>query len=252
MKKKTNKINSKKHFVFDKKISNRLSFTLLFLIVLVMISFLVYATVLPGSTPNPGHNIQNIGAPVGCGVGEYLQLQNDGTGGALDPNRWFWGCSSSQNASLGYLPPPSGSILNGAVFCKEGLTQIDQNSFTCDRPVVSYTYYYYPRLYSIENQRVVAFWSDPQDSAEADLICNALEGSVRDRDVDITYEPGPQGGTGAHITRGISSSFYLFWGPYQDAPEGNPIRYITSVTCKRLLTETGQWVISNADYENYY
>ncbi|MBW6442164.1 hypothetical protein K0A97_00050 [Patescibacteria group bacterium] len=170
MKKKTNKINSKKHFISNKRISNRLSYTLLSLIALVIISFLVYANVDPsGPIPNPGHDIQGIRAPTGCLNGQYLMLWRE------DPNwpyQWTCGTPStggdslwtlsgsniyrgSGNVGIGKSNPQykldvngdifsSGKIfnykavpsVNGLISCVGGLDFLGSNSFKCLEPRV--------------------------------------------------------------------------------------------------------------------
>jgi hypothetical protein len=59
------------------KFSNRLSYTIIAIIALALVAVGVYASVGAGTTPDPGHNIQSIGAPSGCLVGQYLQYVND-------------------------------------------------------------------------------------------------------------------------------------------------------------------------------
>lgn len=70
----------KKTKVFKKlnkkfSIQNRLSYTIIAVVALILLGAGVYALT-AGGTGNPGHNIQAIGFPVGCASGQYLRLEN--------------------------------------------------------------------------------------------------------------------------------------------------------------------------------
>jgi len=57
-------------------LSNKTFYTLVVIGVLVLLGIGVYA-LSPGETPNPGHNIQDIGPPLDCESGEVLQYDGD-------------------------------------------------------------------------------------------------------------------------------------------------------------------------------
>jgi hypothetical protein len=79
-------------------ISNRLAYTLIAIFSVIFIGAGVYAAVTAGTTPNPGHSIQTIGAPVGCAVGQYLRYINDyscSTQGITGP---CWVCATPSTA----------------------------------------------------------------------------------------------------------------------------------------------------------
>jgi hypothetical protein len=67
-------------------LSNRTFYTLVVIGLVVLFGVGVYATLSPGSTPNPGHNIQDIGPPTGCANGQVLQFVNETIG---------WACTSA-------------------------------------------------------------------------------------------------------------------------------------------------------------
>lgn len=76
-------------------LSNKLFFTLIVIVAVVLLGVGVYAKVIAGGTGNPGHNIQNIGAPVGCDPGEYLVYENNpGCASQGDGVGPCWQCKS--------------------------------------------------------------------------------------------------------------------------------------------------------------
>ncbi len=73
-----------------KKISNRLAYTIIAGFALILTGVFVWAFT---GTPNPGHNIQSIGAPVGCVAGQALSY-NAGA------SNW-WSCVSGGGTITG-------------------------------------------------------------------------------------------------------------------------------------------------------
>jgi len=69
--------NKKKNNSFlNKKISNRLSYTIISVFALILIATVVYALI-PGIAPNPGHTLADVAPPSPCSVGQFLKF--DGT-----------------------------------------------------------------------------------------------------------------------------------------------------------------------------
>ncbi len=77
-------------------ISNRLSYTLIAIFSFLLIGVGVYASMTAGIAPNPGHTLDNVSAPTGCGSNTYLKWTGDS-----------WICeSSSSSFNVNQLPPP--------------------------------------------------------------------------------------------------------------------------------------------------
>ncbi len=102
--------------------SNRISFTILSIAAVILLATIVYATAeLPGTSggwdsgevPNAGHTIQDIGAPSGCIVGQYLQYQH---GQASDAGYWICvnpaGISTPSPCTSGQVLTYTGSSWN--------------------------------------------------------------------------------------------------------------------------------------------
>jgi hypothetical protein len=76
-------------------LSNKLAYTLIAIFSIIFIGVGVYAAVAAGTTPNPGHSIQTIGAPTNCAVGQYLRYTNDqGCGSQLGGSSPCWQCAT--------------------------------------------------------------------------------------------------------------------------------------------------------------
>jgi len=54
-------------------LSNKVAYTFIAFGIIILLGIGINALV-PGQTPNPGHNIQNIGPPTPCVAGYYLQF----------------------------------------------------------------------------------------------------------------------------------------------------------------------------------
>ena len=88
MVKKKNLKNSKKF-----QISNRLSYTIIAFVALVLAATIVYAAnVNSGGTPSPGHSISQLGSPATCVAGQFLQW----TGVTPDGG---WACADISSSS---------------------------------------------------------------------------------------------------------------------------------------------------------
>ncbi|MBM3228625.1 hypothetical protein FJZ20_01965 [Candidatus Pacearchaeota archaeon] len=74
--------------ILGKKISNRLSYTIIAGFALILTGVLVWAFT---GTPNPGHNIQSIGAPSGCTTGYFLRYD----GGSSN----WWSCAEASGGT---------------------------------------------------------------------------------------------------------------------------------------------------------
>ncbi len=120
--------------------SNRLSFTILSIIAIVLFATVVYATYVapPGTSggsdageiANPGHTIQDIGAPSGCAVGQYLQYQH-----APTENGGYWACATITIPTA--TPSIGGNFANGRVYCQGGFT-ISGSTVICSNPRVKF------------------------------------------------------------------------------------------------------------------
>lgn len=103
--------------------SNRWLYTLILIGVVLVAAVGVYATtatsgVTPGGTPNPGHPINQIGAPTGCTSGQVLTYNVDSNGVGS------WTCTT----------PSSGSGVSGCAWtCSNWLTSsVNTNDLTFD------------------------------------------------------------------------------------------------------------------------
>ena len=74
--------------ILGKKISNRLAYTIIAAFALILVGVFVWAST---GTPNPGHNIQSIGAPSTCSVGQFLRYD----GGSSN----WWSCAPGGGVS---------------------------------------------------------------------------------------------------------------------------------------------------------
>jgi len=99
-------------------LTNRWLYTFIALGILAIIGVGVYALA-PGSSGNPGHNIQDVGPPTTCANGQFLQFI-DSTNG--------WGCTNLVSEKtryytpslVGYTPLPSYVIFYGYEVIIEG------------------------------------------------------------------------------------------------------------------------------------
>lgn len=105
-----------------KKISNRLHYSLVVVVTLILVSFGVYAVVPTGSAPNPGHSIQDVGAPSSCISGQYLRYtesaeciyEGEGSGPC-------WLCETVSTPSLsGFISDVE--YVENSGYCSGGLT----------------------------------------------------------------------------------------------------------------------------------
>ena len=85
-------------------LSKRLFYTLMFTFVLVFAGVSVYA-LSAGSTENPGHNINSIGAPSDCANGQFLQWNWNYGHSAEDPAHWEWICTTPPTITTGITLP---------------------------------------------------------------------------------------------------------------------------------------------------
>jgi len=76
----------------------------MFVFILVFAGVSVYA-LSAGSTENPGHNINSIGAPSGCASGQFLQWYWNPGHSAEDPARWEWKCTTPPTITTGITLP---------------------------------------------------------------------------------------------------------------------------------------------------
>jgi len=94
-------------------LSKRLFYTLMFVFILVFAGVSVYA-LSAGSTENPGHNIQSIGAPSDCAAGEFLKWYwNSGGSDGVNvyPAGWEWKCGNPTVYAGTNLPTcPEGNV----------------------------------------------------------------------------------------------------------------------------------------------
>src|SRR3990172_11638661 len=72
----------------EKRISNRLSYTIIAVVALILLGTGVYS-LSPGVAPDPGHTFDQIDPPSGCTLGQVLQW----TGSS-------WSCVNSEFISL--------------------------------------------------------------------------------------------------------------------------------------------------------
>jgi len=76
----------------NKNFFNKLSYVLIFIFAIIFTGMGVYA-LSPGSTENPGHNINSVGAPSGCASGQFIQLSTK------SPSGLEWKCTSITGSS---------------------------------------------------------------------------------------------------------------------------------------------------------
>lgn len=144
--------------VFQINIPGRLFYTLVILGVLILLGAGVYAKVTAGSIPDPGHNIQSIGAPNSCDYGEYLVYDsNPGCGSEAVPgvansgSGPCWECkalpvddlssmgweivTASASTSRGAECPSGKRVLGGGCACPGGYVEAsypaDNNRWVC-------------------------------------------------------------------------------------------------------------------------
>ena len=55
------------------KFSNRLSFTILSVVAVLLLATVVYADITPGVAPNPGHTVLQVAPPSTCTDGQFLK-----------------------------------------------------------------------------------------------------------------------------------------------------------------------------------
>ncbi len=99
--------------------SNRLLYTLITIGILAAVGVGVYAVV-PGTTPNPGHDVQSISPPSGCQVGQYLRYGVNINGGLYSED-WMCGTITpgvSGSGTENYLAKwtGSGALGNSVIF----------------------------------------------------------------------------------------------------------------------------------------
>ena len=81
------------------KFSNRLHYTLIFIVAIILLSVGVYAYIVspsPGTNPNPGHNLSTIAPPAGCTGGQYLRY-------VTIESVPHWECATPPSMPSGYL-----------------------------------------------------------------------------------------------------------------------------------------------------
>lgn len=111
-------------------LSNKLFFTLVAILAIILLGVGVYAVTSPGVSggwdpgdiPTPGHTIQDIAAPSGCSYGEYLQYLS-----APISNGGYWACSNPVSGTVrnveiktGYTTGTSGSQVGVVIPCPSG------------------------------------------------------------------------------------------------------------------------------------
>ncbi len=84
-------------------LSNRLLYTIIAIGVLLIAGVGVYALT-PGTAPNPGHTIDTIAPPTGCGDGEFLQFVDATIG---------WGCTTPSAGGIETDPTVLTSVKDG-------------------------------------------------------------------------------------------------------------------------------------------
>lgn len=101
------------------KVSNRLSYTILSVIILVLAAAVVYAAnIAPGTVPNPGHSISQLGSPSSCAEGQFLKwtgVTPDGgwacatvTAGGQGATQWAPSGNDIYNSNTGNVTIGSG------------------------------------------------------------------------------------------------------------------------------------------------
>ncbi|MFH1311027.1 MAG: hypothetical protein ABIH65_01325 [Nanoarchaeota archaeon] len=239
-------VNKKeKNLFLNKKISNRLSYTIISLVALILVAVIVYAIV-----PNPGHPISAIEEPSGCVAGQVLtwtgsvwscaSVSGGGTGnisggGTTNYLTKFTGASTVGNSIIydnginvgigvtnprtklsvgGYIISSSGTIVNGLVYCRGGIS-FGSTSFICNDPRVS--------SYNIDRYMEDKYISAYEAIKNAQFVCLALGGHYNSH----TVISGQSFRDGVEIIDN-------FWRYQRLAVNPNTDSYLTSVTCTNL------------------
>lgn len=106
-----------------KQVSNKLHYTIVSLIALVLLSVGVYAFVsapAPGAAPNPGHDLSTISPPEGCTNGQFLRFLNPGS----YPGR-VWDCGTPS------MTVPTNYVRNVEVVTDSSSASLDSRTAYC-------------------------------------------------------------------------------------------------------------------------